>query len=349
MVPGGQRGGTRPIRRILVAAVLLLLFVGERAAPGGRDRLGPPAAITATAVPLDRADPARTRVGRLRLIEAWQLRSSDLVFGGFSALAVRGRRFLMVGDGGTIVAFTLDRDGRTRDVRHGDLTHGPGDGRLKETRDAESLAHDPATGGWWVGFERANAIGRYDPSFRRLVALARPAAMAGWPDNAGAEAMARLAGGRVLVFAEGGRTPSGARPALLFDRDPTDPAALVTPIAVTPPNGFRITDAATLPDGRIIALHRRAAITRIRFARIDGRLTLTDGFSAALAIYDTATLASRRLEATLVATLAAPLTVDNMEGIAVTEEDDRLFVWILSDDNFKRVERTLLMRFELLP
>ncbi|NJC34552.1 hypothetical protein GGR88_002066 [Sphingomonas jejuensis] len=336
-------------RRFLAAAAMILLFVGERARPGERDRLGPAVPIMADAVPLDRFDPDRRQVGRLLLREAWALRSADPAFGGFSALAAHGRRFLMVSDGGTLVSFALDRGGGIRDVRHGDLTDGPGDGRLKESRDAESLAHDPATGEWLVGFERANAIGRYDPEFRRLLALARPASMADWPDNAGAEAMARLPDGRVLVFAEGGRTPSGARRALLFDRDPTDPAALATPIAVTPPDGFRVTDAAALPDGRIIALHRRASVTDIRFGRIDGRLTLTDGFSAAIAIYDTATLPSGALRAERVATLAAPLTVDNMEGIAVVPEDGRLFIWILSDDNQKSVERTLLMRFELLP
>lgn len=53
------------------------------------------------------------------------------------------------------------------------------------------------------------------------------------------------------------------------------------------------------------------------------------------------------------ATLRPPLTVDNFEGLAVREEgaeaNRRTFLYIVSDDNFSSGQRTLLMKFEVLP
>ena len=49
----------------------------------------------------------------------------------------------------------------------------------------------------------------------------------------------------------------------------------------------------------------------------------------------------------MLARLESPLAVDNMEGLAVTQEDGRDIVWIISDDNFNAFQRTLLMKFAL--
>ena len=38
-----------------------------------------------------------------------------------------------------------------------------------------------------------------------------------------------------------------------------------------------------------------------------------------------------------------------MEGVALRREGDRTFVYLVSDDNFNPLQRTLLMKFELLP
>jgi hypothetical protein len=44
---------------------------------------------------------------------------------------------------------------------------------------------------------------------------------------------------------------------------------------------------------------------------------------------------------------APPLTVDNMEALAIEQDHGRTILWIASDDNFFFLERTLLMRFEV--
>ncbi|MEM8724486.1 MAG: esterase-like activity of phytase family protein, partial [Pseudomonadota bacterium] len=48
-------------------------------------------------------------------------------------------------------------------------------------------------------------------------------------------------------------------------------------------------------------------------------------------------------------TLRPPLTVDNFEGLAVREQAGRTFLYIVSDDNFSLNQRSLLMKFEVIP
>jgi hypothetical protein len=55
----------------------------------------------------------------------------------------------------------------------------------------------------------------------------------------------------------------------------------------------------------------------------------------------------RVLSADVIASLAAPLLVDNMEGIAVTSDGDSMFLWLISDNNFTLLQRTILMKFRL--
>ena len=47
------------------------------------------------------------------------------------------------------------------------------------------------------------------------------------------------------------------------------------------------------------------------------------------------------------ARLQPPLTIDNMEGVSATIENGRTIVWLVSDDNFTPLQRTLLLKFAL--
>ena len=49
-----------------------------------------------------------------------------------------------------------------------------------------------------------------------------------------------------------------------------------------------------------------------------------------------------------VAELRPPLNIDNMEGISVTREGGKTMLWMISDDNRMPVERTLLLKFQLV-
>jgi hypothetical protein len=293
----------------------------------------PSAAIVATPVALDPTDPARIRVGALRYLGGWALSSRDKRFGGISSMVVSGGRVTALSDAGTVLSFRMTARGAT-DPRFFPLPDGPGSSDRKTNRDTESLQQDPVTGRTWVGFEQANAIWRYAPGFTRAERHATPAAMRGWPGNGGAEAMARLADGRFIVFSEEQPGPQGSTEALLFAGDPTDPAAKPLRFGYRAPTGYRVTDAGQLPDRRIVLLNRR--------------FTLLEGVSAVVTIVDPRHIAPGRvLVPRELARLASPLTVDNMEALSIDREGRRTILWIASDDNFSGVQRTLLMKFAL--
>jgi hypothetical protein len=90
-----------------------------------------------------------------------------------------------------------------------------------------------------------------------------------------------------------------------------------------------------MPDGRLIILQRHFGVF--------------DGFWSAISIVDpTKIVPGAVVEGELVAELKPPLNIDNMEGMSITREGDRTIIWLISDDNQVPVERTLLLKFELI-
>jgi len=152
--------------------------------------------------------------------------------------------------------------------------------------------------------------------------------------NAGAEAIVRLPDGRFLILSETASGQPGLYRGLLFGGDPAEPHTPNAPVYYRPPPGFRATDAALLPDGRVLVLNRR--------------FNLLEGLGAALTVIDPAGVRpGATIEGLEIARLAWPLTLDNMEALSVTRENGRTILWIASDDNFNPLQRTLLMRFAL--
>jgi hypothetical protein len=275
------------------------------------------------------------RVGGLTLVRGYRLTSPDRAFGGFSSLLVDGDRFTLLNDGGDLVRFRLDQSGHASDIRFGTLPALPGTGYLKEDRDSESMARDPATGTIWVGFENWNAIWRYDAGLARVQRWAIPPAMRDWPANGGPESIARLADGRFVVLAEQQEGPNGAgRVGLVFDRDPTVTPRLGFRFVYQPPDGFDPSDAAQLPDGRLVILNRR--------------FRLTDGFAVIVTIVDPRTIRPvATVSGSVVARFMGDVLHDNYEGIAVARDRGRDVLWIVSDDNQSVFQQTLLLEFTL--
>ncbi|WP_164158150.1 esterase-like activity of phytase family protein, partial [Sandarakinorhabdus rubra] len=96
--------------------------------------------------------------------------------------------------------------------------------------------------------------------------------------------------------------------------------------------GFSPTDAAPLPDGRLLLLHR-----------------LYNGVSnaAAITLVDLPAIrAGRPAPGRLLARWGreGPWPVDNMEGLALTREQGQPVLYVVSDNNFSGLQRTLLMR-----
>ena len=290
--------------------------------------------IVATAMPIDPADPANRQFGRLRYLAGWHLTSRQASFGGYSALWVEGNQFLALADTGDYVRFRMTAAGVIGDSQFGTLPAFPGDPAERDDRDSESMALGPE-GDIWVGFERRNAVMRYARDFAKPISLNVPPAMANWPLNSGPESMVRLQGGRFVIFAEGWKRRQHVPRGLLFPGDPTNPGNVPIEFRYRPPPGYVPTDAQQLPDGRIVVLHRH--------------FSMLDGFSAAVAIVDPEAISPNALvEGEFVAELRPPLNIDNMEGISVTREGDRTVLWMISDDNQMPVERTVLLKFELM-
>jgi len=331
MKPGGfpERIWARRWPRIvfLAAAILLLATITRIGAP--LPPAGPGSGVLAVSpIALDPADPARRRVGSLVFLAGWRLESDDRRFGGLSAMHVEGNQVTALSDVGMLTRFAVPlRAGRLA-VRFDPLVQGPGPRSPKWNRDTEGML--VADGRLWVGFEHHNMVWRYDRATLRAQAHARPAPMRRWAGNGGPEALVRLSDGHFLVFAEGRDDGRPTSAALLFASDPSEPGTPVRILRYQRMPGFRITDAALLPDGRLLTLNRH--------------FSLFGGISARLAL---ARIEGSTIEAHSIATLEAPLNVDNMEALSVTREGGRTIVWIASDDNFSPLQRTLLMKFEL--
>lgn len=311
-----------------------------------------PLPLTATPLPLNPEDPAQTRVGALQFMGAVRLTSENPLFGGVSGLRYAGGWLLAVSDTGNWLAFRpVERAGRLAGV---------GDGRIapilmadgqpagdKAMGDAEALEW-PADGNGSAGvvFEQDHRLAVWpgiDPahpdSFGRPPAqVYRYTQTIAWPRNGGGEAFAELDGTAELLFSEQARGEDGSHDVLLLSD------AGHVRLGLFPPRGFSPTDAVRLDRDRLLLLSRRY-----------------DGVSIAakLLLVDLAGLnrarASGKVPADLIlpvrelATLAPPLTLDNMEGLARRCEDGAVMLYLVSDDNLSPAQRTLLMKFRLAP
>ena len=289
--------------------------------------------IASTPVGLDSSDPARRRLGELRYLGGWALTSDVRSFGGLSALDVDGNRVTALSDIGAVVRFRLGRFGRVSDADLQRVPSGCGPMVRKNDNDTESLAHDDMRHNWWIGMEWRNVVCRANRDFSSGQDTA-PSAIKGWRRKKGPETLLRLQDGRFLTIAEGAIDNDRIRPVVLFDRDPNDPAVKVTRLAYRSPDGFDPTDAAQLPDGRILVLNRRFALNSL--------------FTGTLVMLDPSSLsAGDILLGRVIARFEPPVVSDNYEGLSITTENGHAIIWIVSDNNYNRWQRTLLLKFAL--
>ncbi|MBA4761090.1 MAG: esterase-like activity of phytase family protein [Sphingomonas sp.] len=321
--------------RVMLSILLILLFVPQWSGEARLPLLPRNAAVKATPVVLEPGNPQRTQLGGLTFLGGVALEGEGAAFGGFSAMMVDRDRFALLSDGGNIVSFTMGADWTPRAVRFAELPAGPGKGWRKQDRDSESLTTDPATGRIWVGFERANAVWRYERGFAHAEAHATPPALANWSSNGGAEAMVRLRDGRFVVLAEDRKgDAAGTVRGILFSGDPVVAPRRGFAFSYRPPRGFKPTDMAELPDGRIAILNRRFALP----------LTFTATLTVVprKAIRRGAIVTGREI-----ARFEGAVLHDNFEALAAVQEGRDTILWIASDDNQLFLQRSLLLKFRL--
>jgi cyclophilin family peptidyl-prolyl cis-trans isomerase len=255
--------------------------------------------------------------------------------GGISGLEWHaGQLYAVTDDGRWLVMTPEDVQGRLVDVSQ--LTIAPLNdekGRAlgsKERGDAEAITRT-SDGTWLVAFEQEHRIWRYpvlDGPASGAEAGAQ-ALIAGAAANKGIETLAAYPGGILAC----GEWVDPARPNCLRI---TAAGAQAFPLAA--PDGIAAaggvpTDAACAADGTCYVLWRsyqpaqgnRAAVVRLA----------PDNTATTLAV------------------LAPPLALDNFEGLALREEAEGSFLYLVSDDNFRNCEgsarpgcqRSLLMKF----
>ncbi|MFQ5829844.1 MAG: esterase-like activity of phytase family protein [Candidatus Methylomirabilia bacterium] len=320
------------------AACCLLLAIPGLERQAVAHAAGPPA-VEAVPIELDPETPGRRRIGGLTFLSGFELRSADSRFGGLSGLALSadGDSLYAVSDNGYWLTARLrhDANGRLAGLTAWEIAPllTP-EGRVLrgQLRDAEALARDQ-DGSLIVAFEHAHRVWRYPPPPAAFTAPAQPlrapAELADAPANGGLEAVTVLPDGSLLALAEEFKNPDGSLKGWLIEKIGF---ALVSYL---PSKGFSPTDLATLASGDVLLLERRYSVISGPAARIR-RLSGASVRAAA------------RLQGEVIAQLELPLAVDNFEGLAVREDPEMgTLLYLISDDNFSPLQRTLLLQFRL--
>jgi hypothetical protein len=296
--------------------------------------------VQAIPVPVDPQHPERVRVGSLEFRGGLELRGDDARFGGLSGLSISrdGRWLVAVTDQGHWVRLALLHDDRERlvgiaEARLGalaDLAGAPLQG--KHLQDAESLAKSPG-GDFLVAFERQHRLWRYDRG-SGLSGIPKqvqaPADLGQAPSNAGLEAVTSLPDGRLLMLVED------------WERDGHGVGWLGGPGAWAPvayplAGQYRPSGAATLASGDVVVLERYYTPATGPCSRLS-RIPLATIVPGAV------------LRGEPLAELSSPLSVDNFEGVdARVAENGEELLYLVSDDNFSPLQRTLLLQFALSP
>ena len=314
--------------RLLLLALVLALVAP---AAGAED-----IPIRSRQVFLSNDNPDIDRVDSLEFRGGIELLSSDSRFGGLSGLTVSndGSRVTAGGDQGNWFVARLLYDARER------LAGATGgrifpihdrDGRPvrdRNARDAESLFRLP-DGALGVGFERMHRLMRYSEPGATGTVLPAPLGLSASPPNGGAEAVVRLADGRLLVFSE------------QLDAKPGIAAAWIgtgrdwRAVGYRRSGIFQPVGAARHDDGTIFVLERR-------FTTIGGLAARIVQVPADRIVAGTVFEGHERGQ------LAPPLIADNFEGIAVRRgKAGETLIYIVSDDNFHDLQRTYLLLFAL--
>ena len=317
------------MRRLLLAA---LIFLAVGPVPGALIRY-PQEDLTqrAAARPLIFAP---DEGGGMRFVRGWHLVSPHSRFGGFSAIArTAPGQFLLIGDNGHSTRLSLDSRGAVAAVRVRALPTIDGRPARKAAADTEAMVIDAASGKVWVALEGVNAIWRLDSGLSQIESrcnLPGPR----WPTNRGPEAMARLADGRTVVFSEDADDDPRGRAALIYSGDPAAPGPAPVRFFYDSAGRGLVSDAAALPDGRILLVHRRLGFNPV--------------FTTIVAIIDPADITEGAVvRARTIGRVPRPLA-ENYEGAAIAVERGRTWLWLVADDNFNVWQRSLLLQFELV-
>ncbi len=299
------------------------------------------AAIPVTATPIDLGV---EQVGRLRFRGGLVITSEDNRWGGLSGFEVLDNNRMLIlnddaewfearlvlDDAGALTGFTDVRYAFMRNERGNPFPN-------KDTGDSEGLTQ-LLDGRFAASFEGTQSIRIFDMNrdgpFGPSTFGPPLAGTEGLPTNAGLEAIATTADGDLLIGAEGGERAT--TPLWRVHLGATEPTPPLIQFPLAP--GYSLTALDRTPDNGFIALQRfyapiigaRARIAYFPASALD---------SGAEVLPDVEELA----------TLAPPIPVDNFEGVATARmADGATRIYVLSDDNYNRHQRTILYAFDVV-
>lgn len=329
-------------RRHFLAMAGSCIAFSAQAAPRGLDK---PVDIGIISTPIDvlqPSNPSRTRFGSLTFRSGLQLTSSYAEFGGFSGLSrAENGQLVAVSD---LAQWLLARPVYENEKLTGlsQASMAPVlnvQGRpMRSTKyyDTESLCI--VNGVAYIGIERIHAVMRFP--FARDGVLARgelvsmPLDAKTLPSNKSLEAIgvapskSPLAGS-LIAIAERARD-GNSTPTKGFILNGPDLGAF----DVVRHDGFDVTDLAFLPSGDMLLLERTVSIW--------------SGFASRIRLIKGNTIkAGATLDGPVLFEADGSCQIDNMEGLSVHQEGKNMILTMISDDNFSRFQRTVLLEFIL--
>jgi hypothetical protein len=284
--------------------------------------------------------------GALTFRGGYWIVGEDRDFGGWSSIKIGpDGRLVAISDAGLWFSARILTDPKTGDFDGVDdmrmaFMRGE-DGKplpSKEEADAEGMAVLP-DGRFAVSFEQRHRIELFDLMTQGPTAASRPGPPVpaeGLRPNEGVEALAATADGDLIAGSE--YAPPGKSHSVFYRLTPGAPAAkAVRAVGFAETTlGNALVDMDRLPNGDYVALER------FYFPGI-GNKTVIRRYAASGLAADPPVLAGPVL-----AHFASPQKIDNFEGIAAqARPDGGARLYIISDDNYSRSQKTLLYAFDL--
>ena len=315
---------------VVGAAALTVLSCGSPMRPAAATPVSVRVAVVS--VPLHPHDPSVRSIGSFSYAGGIRISStsSTTILELSDLRIVSGNRLAAVSDDGNVFEALLRFDENDRlsglvDARINPLVGAGGEPLPAMDADAEGFDLFP-NGDRLISFEGDHRIWLYPADGSAPRSVSKPDAT--FPVNQGFEALTRYpAGGpdAYLVGSEGGDIWLCSLTA----------ACRETAFGALVPSGLALTALAAYGEDGGLAILGRSYDPR-RGARISVRLIATTGATA-----------GRVLDEMI---LAAPLTVDNFEGIAVVPRPaGGIRLYLLSDDNGSAAQRTYLLAFDWQP
>ncbi len=317
------------IKKYFLSLVFLSFFTNSLAT-----ELGTPVDLKSTKINLFPTDLENISLNKLEFISGIEIKSNHPDFGGLSGLIINEDKSLIaVGDQGIWLTgkIKINENGKLVEIINGRLGHLKGNENNplyklgKSYTDAESI--EPYNDKFVVSFERKHRILIFNNIYSHSEIFYDRIKYLDLPDNGGIEAMAPLKNNSIFLLSENLIHPDDKIAGYLLSDNK------LKKVYVKKRGSFKPTDMLSLPDGNILLLERSFSPVRGASARIS------------VIKYEDLEPNSVILPLTL-DTLKPPMVVDNFEGISFLKlNDGGYYIFILSDDNFNFLQKTLLYQF----